>query len=580
MHGTPTRTFAECGLDPEQAAWASSVVVFAVHFSSFCVVTDAEVALIKSGLLELKHLTALRLVFLELANLARAGPVFEKLLIKLEVELRERWCNGDGIYAEARALLRCRGKRGIPNAPVVVLVDEVSKITTLKAGADLAKWLVAKDGGGSLRDTHAAITSDLLNAACTLTDKIGGVTFAFSLDYITMSEATTVSGRRVWPLGNLFCPDAEQLSCIIFKGLSTLASKGFMMTRDAEKSDECSALFESIRTDLFVARKTRTQPQPSAKSQVQLQSSAEGLSYLCGGHMRTAVDLAIWLTQAGSLVRPHRAHDSIKMLMEKIRQAAWSAIAERTWNLADAADIDHVLSVVLLDVPVSECGQVFSVTRRAASPLSSSKIPSVWDEARYYSVVLGSGQVFRPRLPPLALYWVWEAMHAKNCSLYAPLSALLRQEDTTADERWEQAGCDLEWLQSCCRHLQQSRYKEVTLFKLFNTRKSAYAGKGPLLRKVRVDASHARTGCTRSDLKVLLSQAKQRGDGILLDQVHRLRHNAVSLDAVWFFRVVGGPGADALVGRLIMIDGSCSKRALGPLRHTSSAACTGCTSVT
>lgn len=311
------------------------------------------------------------------------------------------------IYAEAWALLQCRGKRGIPNAPVVVLVDEVSKTTLLKAGGDLAKWLVAKDGGGSMRGTHAAIASDLLNAACTLTDKIGGVTFASSLDYTTMSEATTISGRRVLPVDNLFCPDPEQLSCIIYKGLSTLASKGFMMTRDAEKSDACSALFQNIRTDLFVARETRTQPQPSAMSQVQLQSSAKGLSYLCGGHMRTAVDLAIWLTQAGSLVRPHRPHVSIKMLMEKIQHAASSAIAEHAWNLADAADIDYVLSVVLLDLPVSESGQIFSVTRRAASPMSSSKIPSVWDEARYFSVVLGSGRVFRPRLPPLALYWVW-----------------------------------------------------------------------------------------------------------------------------------------------------------------------------
>ncbi|KAK1869347.1 hypothetical protein I4F81_011824 [Pyropia yezoensis] len=328
-----------------------------------------------------------------------------------------------------------------------------------------------------MRGTHAAIASDLLNAACTLTDKIGGVTFASSLDYTTMSEATTISGRRVLPVDNLFCPDPEQLSCIIYKGLSTLASKGFMMTRDAEKSDACSALFQNIRTDLFVARETRTQPQPSAMSQVQLQSSAKGLSYLCGGHMRTAVDLAIWLTQAGSLVRPHRPHVSIKMLMEKIQHAASSAIAEHAWNLADAADIDYVLSVVLLDLP----------------------------------------------------------------------------EDTTADQRWEQAGCDLEWLQSCYRHLQQSRYKEVTLSELFNARESAYAGKGPLLHKVRVDVSHARTGCTRSDLKLLLSQAKQRGDDVLLDQVHRLRLNAVSLDAVWFFRVVDGPGADALVGRLIMI---------------------------
>lgn len=154
-----------------------------------------------------------------------------------------------------------------------------------------------------------------------------------------------------------------------------------MITRDAEQSDECSALFENIRTDLFVTRRNRTQPQPSARSHVQPQSSAKGLSYLCGGHMRTAVDLAIWLTQVGSLVRPHRPHVSIKMLMEMIRRAAWSTIAEHTWNLGDAADIDNVLSVVFLDLPVSERGQVFSVTSRAASPLSSSKIPFVWDPA-------------------------------------------------------------------------------------------------------------------------------------------------------------------------------------------------------
>lgn len=545
--------FAECGLGPDLAAWASSVVIFAINFNSDFVVTDTEVELIKSGLLELRHLTALRLVFLELANLSMPGPVFEKVLTKLEVELRAKRCTGNHIYAEARALLQCRGKRGSPNAPVVLLVDEVSKVTTQREGDDLAKWMVTKNKSDSLRDTHGAITSNLLNAANALTDKVGGVTFASSLGYITMSQAVTLSGRRVLPVDNLFCANPEQLSCIIYKGLSSLASQGFMITRDAEESKALCALYMSIRMDLYVARATDAHLQPGANSRLQLQAFAEGLSYLSGGHMRTAVDLAIWLTQAGDLVGPDVPHVSIKMLVERLQWSASSTLADLTWNLADAEDIDNVLSVVLLDLQVSGLEQVFSVTRRAASPLSSSKIPSVWDEARYHSVVLGSGKVFRPRLTPLGLHQVWHSMGAKGCMLYAPLSALVRQEGSSADQRWEQAGCDLEWLQSCCRHLQKPRYKDIRVSTLLNAPMSAYAGQGPLIRNVRVDASHARTGCTRSDLNLLLSQAKRRGDGILLDQVHRLRHNAVGLDAVWFYRVVGGPGTDALVGRLIMI---------------------------
>ncbi|KAK1859901.1 hypothetical protein I4F81_002493 [Pyropia yezoensis] len=542
--------FAECGFDRQLASWASSVVVFAVNFNSHFLVSDLEVKLIKKGKLKLKHLTVLRLVFLELADLTSARSLFQKFLVAVKKELNAGHCTRQQIELEARSLLQCRGGRAAHNAPVILLVDEVSKLTTLKAGGDLAKWRVAKEKSASVHDAVTRITSDLLAAAYELTDKADGVTFVSSLDYMTASRAATISGRSVDVVSDLYCSEPEQLWCIIYEGLRKLTSNGYMITRDAA---DCGEHYYNIRTDLFIARDAGAQPVLSDRTKARLDADARALSYLSGGHMRTAVELANWLAQAGGLVMAGRPHVSVKLLLKAIKGVASTTMAQNTWGMAAAADIDSVLSVVLLNLPVQGHQEVFRETRATASPVTATKIPAVWDEARYQSVVQGAGEDFRPRMPPLSLHQVMQLDGAKSCLLYLPLTALLRQVDTTADQRWEQAGCDLEWLQSCCRSLHPTEFKDITLAQLLNVNKTAYAGHGPLLRTVRVDASHARTGCTDSNLQLLLAQAERQGDSILLDQVHRLRNNAESLDAVWFFRVVGGRGAGALVGKVIMV---------------------------
>eukprot|EP00170_Pyropia_yezoensis_P005028 contig_20516_g5042 len=542
--------FAQCGFDRQHATWASSVVVFAVNFNSHFSVTRLEVNLIKKRKLKLKHLTALRLVFLELANLTAARSVFEKFLEAVKEGLMAGSCTPRRMVREARSLLQCRGGRGAPHAPVILLVDEVSKLTNLEVGGDLAKWRVASKKDGSFSDAVSHITSSLLAAAYNLTDRADGVTFASSLDYGTASRAATISGRAVDVVSDLYCSDPEQLSCIIYEGLQQLAINGYMISRDASDSVEH---YYNLCTDLYIARGTGVKSALSDRTKAQLHADAKGLSYLSGGHMRTAVELAIWLGHAGSLVLERRPHVSIKLLLKAVKGVASTTLARETWHLATPSDIDDVLSVVLLDLPIQGQQAVFCDTRATLSSMASTKIPAVWDEARHQSVVQGAGEDFRPHIPPLSLHQVLQVDAAKSCLLYQPLLALLQQLDTTADQRWEQAGCDLEWLQSCCRSLHPTVFKDITLAELFRVNKTAYAGKGHLLRTVRVDASHARTGCTHSNLNVLLAQAERRGDDILLDQVHRLRNNAQGIDAVWFFRVTGGHGCSALTGKVIMV---------------------------
>lgn len=94
-------------------------------------VSNLEVKLIKKGKLKLKHLAALRLVFLELANLTSARSVLQKVLVAGKRKLKARHCTRQQIELEARSLLQCRGGRGAHHAPVILLVDEVSKLATL-----------------------------------------------------------------------------------------------------------------------------------------------------------------------------------------------------------------------------------------------------------------------------------------------------------------------------------------------------------------------------------------------------------------------------------------------------------------
>lgn len=80
--------FVKCGFDSQLASWAWSVVVFAINFSSHFSVSNLEVKLIKMGKFKLKHLSALRLVFLELANLSSACSVLQKLLVAVKTNSR------------------------------------------------------------------------------------------------------------------------------------------------------------------------------------------------------------------------------------------------------------------------------------------------------------------------------------------------------------------------------------------------------------------------------------------------------------------------------------------------------------
>lgn len=545
-----TSGFAGCSLESDLAAWASKLVVFAINFNSHFLITTREARLVKNKILKTQHLVHLRLVFFELADLSSARSVFDTFLDAVEEALRNGRCTKKIIRREALALLRSRGGRGPHDAPVVLFVDEVAKILSLKSGDMLAKLRVAKGSSDSLRDARATTVSKLLAAATSMTDKVDGVTFASSLSYMTAANAATLSGRDVRAVSDLFCSDPEQLSSIIYEGLRALAKKGFMMTRDAQA---CLGLYHSLKSDVFITRVADSSLNLSNLSAMELKAAAQGLSYLCGGHMRTAVMLSQWLETAGSLVTSTRPHVSIRYLLEEIEMASSSEAADRTWSASTPADIDQVLSYVLLNIPVKGNDAVFCNSRAVSSPLSSSRMPTVWDEARHFSVVQGAGKVFRPRLSPIGLYQVLQGSQAQGCLLYGPLAALLRQKDTTPDERWEQAGCDLEWLQSCCRSLHPSLYKRITLADLFRSPHAAYVGGGSLLNEVCVDASHAREGCTRSDLQVLLAQAATGDDNILLDQVHLPLHGAASLDAAFFFRVVGGQAAGDMRGKVIMV---------------------------
>ena len=650
--------FHGCHLHGSLAAWAKTVVFMGVNFNSNFQITTAEVRLLEKGRLTLKHLSILRLVFLELADLSDALLTFKSFVKKVAYALKKKDTSGDAIFMEGQRLVLERAGRGPRTAPVVLLVDEVARVVTLPIWRHLKAAIRGMDAETGAMSMACGAVYRLLAGTYELTDGAGGLVVASTLDYQTAAQAGTLSGRGVQSVDGLFVSHPVQLKSILARGLADLARSGFLIIRDAHSSVK---LYESLSTDLCVKPVDSTPSTLSAESQDALGEAATGLSFVAGGHMRTTVRLASVLAAAGEHCSPQVRFVSIIALLRMVEMDATSEQAQWAWSVAAHEDVTEVLSNAFLNRTVHHRNAVFARTRkrfsvearnakaderlavkrvkaaakraksaakrakaaakllkgvtkrakaaakrdkgkeatrsveakraieaeaqrlessaakRAAKAMAKSdakataksaelnataqtaravamldKLPTNWDEARYMSLVSGSGKDYVPRIPPLVLLQLLNIDSVQGCTLYKPLKKMMQQTESTPDQRWEQVGCDLELLLSRCRSEQATANNNVTLHALLQGQHSAYAGGGRLLRNVRVDASHPRKSCIRSELHLLLAKAG-RDDDYLLDYVHRLAPNTTTLDAVFFYRVTEDANDGALIGRLVMV---------------------------
>lgn len=569
--------FADALLSVKTAHWAKTVVFLGVNFNSCYKVTHAEVALVEEKLLDIMHLTFLRLVFLELADLSCMEAGYVRFIREVDIKLRSGSLTKDAIKAEASHLVLTRGGRAPASAPVVLLVDEAVKLRLDLLADRLAaahcKEAAAVRSGRTARTVRRGVVSEVLGAACDLTDAVKGVTFASTLDWETASDSATLSGRSVLAVSDLHCSDAEGLARLVAAGLISLAEAGYHVIRN-ERSN--GVLYDRLKTDVTIGRQASAGVQLSDESRTGLLRAAKGLSYSAGGHMRSAAMLGLALSQAADYVPSDAPECSLRDVLLAADQVGTSEQAMRAWGAADPRDVDQVLSYVLLGDRVSAVEPTFAFTReRRASPtanaLASSSagggacaaeetldIPANFDHCRFQSVVLGSGKNFIPRVPPLVLLNLMLISSVQRCTLYSSLQALLQGgTEATADQRWEFFGCTLEWVHSLCRHVQPGvKYHAISLKHLLRADRGAYAGDGDLLCKALVDASRRRRGVLERELFHVVSLAQSAdsspsGAHDVLDYVYRLAPCTVGLDALYFFRVVGGPAA--LVGQLVMV---------------------------
>lgn len=264
------------------------------------------------------------------------------------------------------------------------------------------------------------------------------------------------------------------------------------------------------------------------------------------------------IAEAGTLFSARQDKIFVKALLGAVDKVASSEAALQMWDTAEPEDVEQVLPAVPLGSSVLGSELVFSSTRRGASPGTSARTPDIWDEARKWSVVLGSVKHFVPHISPLVLFRLLNTSGVRQGRLYAPLKALLSQTELPPDQQWEQAGCDLKWLRSCCRSLApRGFYDSITLIDLFHGDQAAFAGNGAILQCVFVDASRPRSAVAVGDLQVRLClAADDDGDGHRgLDKVYCLQPNSRGLEAGYFLRVTAGPVALSLVTKVIMVGG-------------------------
>lgn len=378
---------------------------------------------------------------------------------------------------------------------------------------------------------------------------------------------STLSGRRVEPSGDLFLPPVAFIPlfvhslvilalsnrCLSVPGPAATKMVGcFIAARGAVQEDE-----ENLRKRLQAIKRA-------------VKATAAGLSYCSGGHMRSAVQLAMLLERAApngvqwgrSKVSPSSKNAKDYTLQSTIIATADKLLlseAKSLWLRLLADDQDDFLACLALGDQVDAGSPCFP--KRDAGAWGKPFSAVTWDKVRSDGLVMASGETLRPLVTPIMLFLLMRL--ATSSRFHKVLMAELKLEPKptpahvfTANNPvqwrlWEDSVVRHEIILSIARSRRPKEYKAISIHDLYVPSVGAvHVGSASLLHDVRVDTSSARSAVHGYSNFLAIMTAEIDEDRY--NAVFQLLPGTPGADALVFYKIVAAPDLE-LVGKWIMV---------------------------
>lgn len=301
-----------------------------------------------------------------------------------------------------------------------------------------------------------------------------------------------------------------------------------------------------------------------------VKATATGMSYCSGGHMRSAVQLAIALEDAapeGVVWGRSNATSSSKGAKVTTLQSIISSTASKLllseakslWQRLLPDDQDDFLACLVLGDEVDAGSTCFP--KRDADAMGKPFSAVTWDKVRSDGLVLASGETLRPLLTPIMLFLLMRV--AASSRFHMVLMAELKLEPKPSPAHvftaknpiqwrlWEDFAVRHEIILSIARSRRPEEYKAISIHDLYVPRVGAvHVGSASILHDVRVDASSARSAVHgySNFLAILTAENDEDRD----NAVFQLLPGTPGAGALVFYKIVAAPDLE-LVGKWMMV---------------------------
>lgn len=565
------------------------VVVLCVNFNGDFRVQTQEKAGLESRSDEFRSnfylLLHVRILFNELAKMNDPAENFTLFLQHFYADYKLGRFSFSDVYAETRRLMVARANRGTRRDVVVLLVDEIAKLRTGVAG-DLSEVLGL--------DISSCIRSEC--CALSVAGSGLGLTCCTAMESSHMLAERSASGRPAEALNRI--PPGSLLA-------QTLRLRDAMRLSAGEDSG-----FNWQRTGAW-----RDAVRP------ELDHMAVALALMGGVVWRCAELLAIELRRnSRAPVQAMLDRVERQLLVDSTgKDLGFTSL----WAKENAAVRDQVLAASFLAEDVSEGSLVVDVEDRDELPVKNKdnadpsdpgqselmrkevlvrraevateiwkqfKNPGLdrltWGNAVSLGILTcGRATKFTPAMIPLVLlHALHDNVESSPSGLWSALRALTRSASVSAEGEKDSEGNNLraavkydwcgwelfllrwEHLISCARALRPAGWRSITIGALYGRppQSPCFQGPSPLLHKVLVDATVARSGVVflagageqEQDASAITLNDLLAGhvkEDEMLRTVYKLRNGAASVDGVCFYRALNYVPGVATRGELVAV---------------------------
>lgn len=304
-----------------------------------------------------------------------------------------------------------------------------------------------------------------------------------------------------------------------------------------------------------------------------VKSTANGLRFCSGGHMRTAVELFIalegsephgvqWTTSVASpSFKGNKVPSAISLqtIMEKTSSKLLLAEAKTMWLKVLPSDPDDFLASLVLGDKV-DAGDI-CFPQRDADVMGNPFSAVTWDKVRTVGLVLASGETMQPLITPMMLFLLMR--RARSSRFHQVLLEELRIEPKPSPAHvftannpiqwrlWEDFSVRHEIILSIARSRRCEQYRAITIHDLYVPSVGAvHIGSSSLLHDVLVDTSSPRSAV--HGYNNFLAILTDENDWDRENAVFHLPPGTPGADAIVFYKLVAAPDLE-LVGKWIIV---------------------------